>query len=226
MAKKACITYDGRIDPETGKEAIHDPISCAKLFEEVLKAEDFEVDLVENMDIYTDPEYMESLALVVPQWTMSEITKEQEKGLIEAVMDGLGMAGWHGGMCDAFRNNVDYQFLTGAQWVAHPGGVIDYEVNIVPEKASDPIVGGLSDFNMHSEQYYMHVDPAVEILATTTFHSFAMPWIDGVKMPCVYKKQWGDGKIFYASFGHVVTDFDVPEAKEIVRRGMLWAARE
>ena len=126
-------------------------------------------------------------------------------------------------MADSFRNNTEYQFMVGGQWVAHPGGVIDYEVNIIDRE--DPITTGLDDFRMQSEQYYMHVDPSNQVLATTTFTGDYAEWIDGVVMPVVWKRRYGQGRVFYASFGHVVKDFDVPEAREIVKRGMLWASR-
>jgi type 1 glutamine amidotransferase len=115
--------------------------------------------------------------------------------------------------------------MIGGQWVAHPGGVIDYEVNITNH--DDPITHGMSDFKMHSEQYYMHVDPSNEVLATTTFagDQAGQYWIKNVEMPVYWKRTWGSGRIFYGSVGHVFGDFDVPEAREIMRRGMLWAAR-
>jgi hypothetical protein len=154
---------------------------------------------------------------------MASITPEQEKGLEEAVKSGVGLAGWHGGLADAFRSNVEYEFMVGGQWVAHPGGIIPYEVNITNH--SEPITAGLSDFKMNSEQYYMHVDPINEVLATTTFSGEHAPWIKGVAMPVVWKKMYGRGRVFYTSLGHVARDFDVPQAREIVERGMLWAAR-
>jgi type 1 glutamine amidotransferase len=127
------------------------------------------------------------------------------------------------GMADSFRNNTDYQFMVGGQWVAHPGGIIPYTVNIVDH--DDLITTGLDDFQMHSEQYYMHVDPSNEVLATTTFSGdYGVPWIAGTVMPVVWKRHGCAGRVFYCSLGHVARDFDVPEAREIVRRGMLWAS--
>ena len=126
------------------------------------------------------------------------------------------MAGWHGGIGDSFRDNVDFQFMVGGQWVAHPGGVIDYEVNITNNE--DNVTKGLSDFKMHSEQYYMHVDPNVKVLATTTFSADHAEWIEGSIMPVVWKKTYGKGRVFYSSLGHVVSDFEVPEALEIMKR--------
>ena len=140
-----------------------------------------------------------------------------------AVASGVGIAGWQGGMADSFRQSVDYQFMVGGQWVAHPGNIIDYTVNITNH--DDPITAGLDDFSMHSEQYYLHVDPSNEVLATTTFDGTYAPWIAGTVMPVVWKRRWGAGKVSYCSLGHVASDFGVPEAREIVRRGMLWASR-
>ena len=201
----------------------HEPRQCVELVAPILRDEGYEVEISDTLDSYLNTELMQSLDLVVPVWTMGTITKEQEKGLLDAIASGVGIAGWHGGMADSFRNSVDYQFMVGGQWVAHPGNIIDYRVNIT--RHDDPIVAGLSDFDMHSEQYYMHVDPSNEVLATTTFSGKYAPWIDGNVIPVVWKRRWGQGRVFFSSLGHVRVDFDVPEAREIVRRGMLWASK-
>lgn len=202
----------------------HEPRQCVDIFAPLMQAAGFEVDISDSLDVYLDAERMRSYAVITQVYTMSTITREQEQGLLDAIEGGVGFAGWHGGMADAFRNNTNYQFMVGGQWVAHPGNIIDYTVNITDHE--DPITAGLNDFAMHSEQYFMHIDPSNEVLATTTFGGQYCAWIDGVVMPVVWKRRWGAGRIFYASVGHVAADFNVPEAKEIVRRGMLWAARE
>jgi len=201
----------------------HEPKQCADVFAPFLQQQGFDLRVSDSLDVYLELDYMQSLSLIVPVWTMGAITGEQEAGLLGAIESGVGVAGWHGGMGDSFRNNTEYQFMVGGQWVAHPGGVIDYRVNITNH--DDPITKGLSDFDMHSEQYYMQVDPSNEVLATTTFSGKHCEWIDGVVMPVVWKRRWGAGRVFYTSLGHVASDFAVPEAAEIVRRGMLWAAR-
>ncbi len=201
----------------------HESEKCARIFAPFLEDKGYEVEISKTLDSYLDEEKMRSLDLIVPIWTMGSITEEQEKGLIGAVEGGVGLAGWHGGMADSFRESINYQFMVGGQWVAHPGNIIDYTVNITNHE--DPITAGLRDFKMHSEQYYMHVDPANEVLATTTFSGEHTPWIEGNVIPVVWKRQWGQGRVFYSSLGHVAKDFDVPEAKELVQRGMLWASR-
>lgn len=201
----------------------HEPKQCVDVFAPYLQEQGLQVRISDSLDVYLEEDYLKSLSLIVPVWTMGEITAEQAAGLLKAVESGVGIAGWHGGMGDSFRNSTEYQFLVGGQWVAHPGGVIHHRVNIIDHE--DPITAGLADFEMHSEQYYMHVDPSNQVLATTTFNGEHCPWIDGVVMPVAWKRRWGEGRVFYSSLGHVAKDFEVPEARTIMQRGMRWAAR-
>jgi hypothetical protein len=201
----------------------HEPKQCVDIFAPYLQQQGFDVRISDRLDVYLEADYMKALSLVVPVWTMGTITGEQEAGLLKAIESGVGVGGWHGGMGDSFRNNTEYQFMVGGQWVAHPDGVIHYRVNIINH--TDPITKGLADFDMHSEQYYLHVDPSNEVLATTTFRGDHCPWIGGAVMPVIWKRRWGAGRVFYTSLGHVASDFQVPEAKEIVQRGLLWASR-
>ena len=202
----------------------HEPKQCTEIFAPLMQEAGFAVTICDTLDVYLDGDALRQYDLISQVWTMGDITKEQRAGLMQAVESGVGFGGWHGGMGDSFRNHPDYQFLVGGQWVAHPGGVIDYRVNITNH--TDPITQGLEDFDMHSEQYYLHVDPSNEVLATTTFNGALLPWIAGTVMPVVWKRRWGQGKVFYCSLGHVAKDFDVPQAREIVRRGLIWAARQ
>ena len=203
----------------------HEPKPCGEIAAGLLRKEGFDVELSYTLDSYLDAAKLGALDLIVPVWTMGTITNEQAKPLFEAVRSGVGLAGWHGGMCDSFRQHTEYQFMTGGQWVSHPGGIIDYTVNITNH--TDPITAGIKDFKMKSEQYYMHTDPGNEVLATTTFSGEhgGYDWVKGTVMPVVWKRAWGKGKVFYMSLGHVARDFEVPEVPEILRRGMVWAAR-
>jgi type 1 glutamine amidotransferase len=202
----------------------HEPKQCVDIFAPWLESQGFQVEISHTLDAYLDLEKLKKLDLIVHIFTMSDIKPEQERNLEEAVKSGVGLAGWHGGLGDAHRSAVEYQFMVGGQWVAHPGGVIDYDVDITDP--DDPITKGLKRrFHMKSEQYFMHVDPGIDVLATTTFSGRHAPWIDGTVMPVVWKKLYGKGRVFYTSLGHVAADFDVPEARTIVQRGLLWAAR-
>ncbi|NLB91118.1 MAG: hypothetical protein GX786_07860, partial [Clostridiales bacterium] len=160
-------------------------------------------------------------------WTMGEIKQEYTENVSKAVGAGVGLAGCHGGMCDSFRNDTMWQFITGGQWVSHPGGDgIEYTVNV--RKAASPIVEGIEDFIVRSEQYYVHVDPANEILATTRFTG--VPYYhsanSAVDVPVVWTKRWGNGRVFYNALGHHDDVFDLfPSAQVLMERGMLWAAQ-
>jgi uncharacterized protein len=201
----------------------HEPKQCVDIFAPWLKELGFEVEIADTLDAYNDGAKLKGLDLIIQIVTMSTITGDQEKNLEAAIKSGVSMAGWHGGMADSFRNNTEYEFMVGGAWAAHPGGVIDYDVDIT--NPTDPITKGLSGFHMKSEQYYMLVDPNVEALATTTFSGQYASWVTGAVMPVVWKKMYGQGRVFYTSLGHVSADFKVPQALEIVKRGILWAAR-
>ena len=200
----------------------HEPEKGAHIVSAMLEEEGFKVYIENTTEAFADPAIAD-MSLIVPIYTMSKIEKEELVNLSRAVQNGVGLGGYHGGMCDAFREATEYQFMCGGQWVAHPGNIIDYTVAIT--KPDDPIVAGIGDFPYRSEQYYMHVDPSNEVLATTTFTGKYASWIDGVVMPVVWKRHYGKGRVFYSSLGHVASEFEVPQMKTILKRGLLWAAR-
>ena len=203
----------------------HEPVEVSAIFKRVLEREGFTVEVSDTLDAFLDLDKLLSLHLIVPAWTMGEITQAQVSPVLEAVAAGVGLAGCHGGMCDSFRNCVEWQFMTGGQWVSHPGGDgVEYKVAV--RRGSSPIVEGIEDFTVHSEQYYVHVDPAIEIVATTRFP--VMNWYHAangqVDVPVVWTKRWGHGRVFYNSLGHHADIIAIPQVLEIMRRGFLWAA--
>jgi len=213
--KKALIVYGGWKG--------HDPQGVAEVFEEILTKEDFLVTKSNSLDAFlTD---LTVYDLIIPIWTMGSLDGQMTKNILTAVEGGVGLAGCHGGMCDAFRDNTDWQFMTGSQWVAHPGNTITYTVNITDK--NHPLTKGINDFSVTSEQYYIHIDPAIKVYATTVFNSKEHPYSQNgvVTVPVVYTKFWGKGKIYYNSLGHDRSIFDISEVKELMRRGFLYATR-
>jgi type 1 glutamine amidotransferase len=196
----------------------HRPEAFAERCAGMLEHDGLTVRISDTLDALTE---LGDERLVVPIWTMGTIEPEPLAALLRAVEGGMGLAGFHGGMADAFRDATDYQFMVGGQFVSHPDGIKDYEVHVL----DDPLTEGLSDFRVHSEQYYMHVDPSNHVLATTTFDPETTPWVAGTVMPVAWTRRWGAGRVFYSSLGHAPAELDVPEARELLRRGMLWAAR-
>jgi len=215
MSKKALMVYGGWSG--------HEPKETAHFVAGDLKSAGFEVELSDSLDSFNDEARLKTFDLIVPHWTMGQLEEKQEGALLRAIESGVGLGGFHGGMGDAFRASTGYQFMTGGQFVAHPDNHKDYVVNLA--KTADPIVAGLTDFTVHSEQYFMHVDPSNEVLATTTFHSASAPWINGTVMPVVWKRRYGQGRVFYQSIGHSPKELEIPQVREITRRGLVWAAR-
>ncbi|MGC9319808.1 MAG: ThuA domain-containing protein [Armatimonadota bacterium] len=198
----------------------HEPQQVAEILAEALTDEGFEVEVADTLDAFRDEDKLRGLDLIVPEWTMGEITAEQLNPVLAAVESGVGIAGLHGGMGDAFRQSTQWQFMVGGQWVAHPGGAgVTYEVEIIAP--DDPIVEGIDDFEVTSEQYYMHVDPNNEVLAVTYFPDYG-----DAPVPVVWKKMWGEGRVFYSSLGHDAQVAAQEEPLTIMTRGMRWAARD
>ncbi|MEY3773844.1 MAG: hypothetical protein RLZZ129_624 [Verrucomicrobiota bacterium] len=202
----------------------HQPVECAALFAGKLAERGFAVEVVDTLDVLNAADRLKALDLIIPLWTGGKLTPDQEKNLEAAVISGVGIAGFHGGMCDAFRGSINYQWMTGGQFLCHPDNIKEYLIRIV--NRDDPITRGIPDFRVKSEQYYMLVDPRNEVLAVTTHQSVSAPWTNGVEMPFVWKKVHGAGRVFYSASGHQCQEFtDFPEQLELTLRGMSWAAR-
>lgn len=217
MSKKALIVWGGWDG--------HQPKEVAEIFREVLERENFSVEVSDTLEAFSDEQKLKALDLIVPVWTMDRIPQEWVNNVSAAVQSGVGLAGCHGGMCDAFRDNTDWQFMTGAQWVAHPGNDgTQYTVNI--KHTSSPLVEGIADFEVSTEQYYLHIDPAVEVLASTRFPLVHGPHSTNkaVDMPVIYTKRWGAGRVYYNSLGHQADIMDLPVVRELMRRGFNWCA--
>ncbi|HEV8603865.1 MAG TPA: ThuA domain-containing protein [Tepidisphaeraceae bacterium] len=204
----------------------HQPATVSQLFKDLLQQDGFQVDLSTSLDSLADEKYLHSLSLLIPNWTMGHIEPHQLTPLLSAVESGLGLAGCHGGMCDAFRDSPDWQFLAGGQWVAHPGNDrVTYTVHITDP--THPITTAIDDFTVTTEQYYMHIDPAIKILATTRFPTAPGPHTPNgpVDMPVLWTKFYGKGRIFYLSLGHTPELLQQEPIPTLLSRGFLWSSR-
>jgi type 1 glutamine amidotransferase len=215
----------------------HEPGPTAAIAADLLRREGVLVEVADTLERLRDSDALLGLDLIVMNWTQGTLDRDQVTPLLDAVRAGVGFTGWHGGMGDAFRYSPSYQFMCGGQWVSHPGGQVTYRVRIGPTRS--PITAGLRDFTVTSEQYYMHVDPVVTVLATThvalgaalgdAFDADAQAAVDadqveGVRMPVTWIKRFGKGRVFYTSLGHKARVFDIPEVSTMLCRGLLWAA--
>ena len=200
----------------------HEPQACAARLSRLLTADGFAVATRPGTEVLAQDD-LGRFDLIVPMMTQGRIEPDALSNLIAAVEAGTGLGGFHGGMGDTFRAQPAYQFMTGGQWVAHPGNILDYRVQVT--RPDDPVMRGIGDFDYHSEQYYLHVDPRIEVLATTTFDGAHAPWTRGTVMPVVWKHRYGAVRIFYSALGHDAAELEHPQMQTILRRGLAWAAR-
>lgn len=204
----------------------HQPKECAEVCRKFLAADGFSVEVSDTLDAFKDEAKLLGLDLIVPIWTMGKLTGEQGGPVFKAVASGVGIAGFHGGMGDAFRENCEWQLMTGGQFVAHPGNKIKYPVYI--KDPTHPITHGLKDFVVESEQYYMHVDPSNRVLASTT-----LPTAGGegphspngfFEQPQIWTRMYGKGRVFYSAIGHDAEVLVQEPHLTIIKRGFKWAA--
>lgn len=205
----------------------HDPVGSTDVFIPHLREAGFDVTVEDSLEVYADETVMSGVDLIVQSWTMGDILADEMHGLRIAVENGAGLAGWHGGLLDAFRNATDFQHIVGGQFVAHPGDMVDHEIVVRPERADHPIVAGLGPrIRLTTEQYWVHTDPLCDVLVTTT-HDVRpdAPWQEPATVPVAWTRQWGDGRVFACTVGHGVDDLSIPEIRTMIGRGLIWAAR-
>lgn len=204
----------------------HVPVAASDRYAAALKEDGYEVTVSDSLDSYLDEELLAANDLIVQCWTMGQITGEQVAGLSRAVRAGTGFAGWHGGIIDSFRNDTGYQLLTGGQFVHHPRGFTTYQVRPRPERADHPVLAGIGTFAVTTEQYYLHLDPAVDVLAVTDYQPDPdVPELAGTVVPVTWTRRWGAGRVFVTAIGHNVADLEVPEVDSMIRKGLTWATR-
>jgi type 1 glutamine amidotransferase len=216
----------------------HAPVAATELFIPFLEAEGFTVRVEESTAVYADEGVLAATDLIVQSVTMSTIEPDELAGLVRAVEAGTGLAGWHGGIADSFRNSSDYYHLVGGQFATHPSkspadvhgdqtdNYLTHTVDITDLGRTHHITEGLDDFELTTEQYWVLHDELSDVLATTThpvqpWH----PWHRPVTSPAVWTREWGAGRVFVATPGHSVDVLEHPSVRTIIERGMLWASR-
>ena len=216
----------------------HQPIETTTSFIPFLKANDYTVRVEEDSAIYADQQIMSGIDLIVQTNTMNTIEDEPLKGLIDAVIAGTGLAGWHGGIADSYRASADYLQLIGGQFAHHAGvhpslrkgeqsdNYLPHRVNIVPERRNHPIVADIGDFDLITEQYWVLSDSYNDVLATTTVEAREFdPWHRPITTPSIWTREWGNGRIFVSTPGHRLEVIDTHPVRTIIERGLLWASR-
>ncbi|WP_423464460.1 ThuA domain-containing protein [Promicromonospora sp. MS192] len=231
MEKRALIVRGGW----TG----HQPVETTDSFIPFLTEQGYDVRVEDTTAVYADAGYLAGVDLIVQTNTMSTIETDELRGLMAAVASGTGLAGWHGGIADSYRNSSDYLQLVGGQFAAHPprapreglageaaDNFVRHTIEIVPERADHPIVAGIGDFELTTEQYWVLTDEYNDVLATTTLAARDFdPWHRPVTCPAIWTRQWGEGRVFVSTPGHELAVVQDPNVRTVIERGILWASR-
>ena len=216
----------------------HQPVEATELFIPFLLENGFEVRVEESSAVYADDDYLRTVDLIVQANTMTSIQGPEFLGLRAAIERGTGLAGWHGGIADSYRNNSDYLQLIGGQFASHPGkhpdertgeqsdNYVPHVIQMTAAAAEHPITQGITDFELVTEQYWVLHDDYNDVLATTTQAVRSWdPWTRPVTSPAIWTRQWGAGRIFVSTPGHRVEILTDTNVKTIIERGLLWASR-
>ncbi|MFF2453171.1 ThuA domain-containing protein [Isoptericola sp. NPDC058082] len=216
----------------------HQPEAATDLFLPFLREQGFEVRVETDNEVYADADAMAATDLVLQCVTMSQISGPALQGLRAAVEAGTGLAGWHGGIADSYRNSSDYLQLVGGQFATHPGkephlrhgdqtdNYLRHTIELTDLGREHAITAGLDDVELETEQYWVLHDDLIDVLATTTHPAPDWhPWHRPVTSPAVWTRQWGAGRVFVATPGHSADVLENPTVRTIVERGLLWASR-
>ncbi len=217
----------------------HEPIAATDSFVPFLREQGFDVRIEDSSAVYADEGAMTAVDVIVQCNTMNTIQPAELTGLVAAVRSGTGLAGWHGGIADSYRATAEYLQLIGAQFAHHPAKTpveelrhdgtdcfIEHTIDIVPAQRDHPIVAGIDDFALTTEQYWVLSDDLNDVLATTTIAARPFdPWQRPITCPAVWTRRWGSGRVFVATPGHDLNTLNSRPLRTIIERGILWASR-
>lgn len=196
----------------------HKPEQIIHKFNAALLEQGCQTETITSLERLADMDWLKTFDVISPCWTMGSLSPEESAGLRGAVHHGVGLGGVHGGMGDAFRGNLDYEWMVGGHFVGHPH-VGDYNIHVA-EPAHGIMQGLPTEFSYHSEQYYMLMDPGVRVLAKADYTFEGHTCV----MPVVWTKHWGKGRVFYSALGHDPAEFNrYPTIFQMSLNGILWA---
>ena len=116
-------------------------------------------------------------------------------------------------MAAAFRSSLQFSLLTGASFLDHPGGEgVPGPYRSRSSTDDHPATSGVPDFDIASEQYYMHLDPDVHVLARLDFQRRALA-VGSRGRRCrrsIRASRGARASVFYASPGHLPAELQIP----------------
>jgi type 1 glutamine amidotransferase len=155
------------------------------------------------------------LAIIYAGSRRHACTDEQLAGLRKFIERGGGFVPLHFTSANA---NPDFLALVGASFINHPPHG-PFEVRVADP--DHPITRGLPPTMQIEDECYRsdYPDRAALHVLQTSHHTAG---IDGE--PSSWVREIGRGRLFYSALGHDARSFPNPELRELLSRGIRWAA--
>jgi len=186
----------------------HDPQGVAEKLANILTDHRYQVDVRSDLGVLIN-ENLKTYDVLIPIWSCGIASPIYIQPLLEAIESGLGLVTWHGGI--NWFDQADYYDLIGAYYLRDTP-VESYSVQL----EDHAFTKGLTDFDIKSETYYMLVNPMNTLLATTS--------CKGHRLPLMWTKTYGAGRVFYSSLAHDLDQLFMPDHLSILLRAIEWAA--
>jgi type 1 glutamine amidotransferase len=145
---------------------------------------------------------------------------------------------------EAPRESRVFMETVGSQFIAHPP-IAPYRVEVT--RPDHPLVAGIEPFDADDELYLSELHPPLDVLLHTRYKGEApgfaeRDWRQDDPRPVMYIKRVGAGEVLYLTLGHARGRYDMrplmdeypkvergswdmPAFRELLNRGILWAAR-
>jgi len=146
------------------------------------------------------------------------ITGQAKENLLEFVKKGKGFYVQHLASA-SFSEWDEFGKLCGRKWVMGTSGHGPRAVFGAKVVKEHPITKGLKDFKIFDELYAkLQGDSSIEVLVSAD-----SDWSNNTE-PLVFTRSYGKGRCVHNAFGHDHKAILHPSMKQLIRRGVEWAA--
>ncbi len=206
-----------------------------RLAEAMYAAGNIRTDAASN---YDDSTNIEAASMLVSYTSQVPVSDEGCAALQRFLENGGRWLALHAS--NSVRDNALLPGILGSRFITHPS-YRGFGVSV--SKPSDPLVEGIAPFELVDEIYCIEEGPDIEVLLHTRWGGEALGGRqieEGVR-PLMYGHRVGNGGVLYLALGHANRPFDkarpdlpdqpdrrgpwdLPVYKELIRRGIEWAA--
>lgn len=198
--KKILLVTDGIFHPPLlGRLRLH------KMFSEMDGVSFAHISSLEKL-----PSDLSSFSALVLHYHHKTISLSALEKLDTFVKNGGGILAIHAATA-SFKQTLPYFKILGGRFIGH-GKVERFQV----ERVKDGVFDGIDDFEVRDELYIHELEPSIEVHFTAKH--------EGKDVPVVWTRRYGKGKVCYAVPGHTTGTMYNVTYKQVLRRGLEWAA--